>query len=359
MGYNGTESADELMLRYAGKQSGMMNHEERLNILQEIEDRLYIIKLEMGLLPPEELREIARRRAETDSEEREREERLRQGHLQKLADERAEIEREEAEERLRIINEMLQGLGLSFPRSREALQTGIQLADKSRAPKIVAEAIRSFIHSKGASFVSYLDGSSHLSIDELDFHNATERDRVAREASGVAVLPSPQTFDTASLKAAEMEKDRYRVEYDASRVRMNASHMQRLRIREQSLVDQNAIDAGEAEQQRRLDDALDRFNAARDDYNRQAAAAAERVVSAAVTRSRMPKAQQKSASVPATQQGIRVQREEIEENTVSPGSEASERSQQSRQLERSQQSQEGQQAEENGELEIMPERVEA
>lgn len=65
MGRHGTESEEMLMLRWAGKQQdGGLSYFERYSLLDELEDRLYIVKLELGLLSSEEISEYRKRRAE-------------------------------------------------------------------------------------------------------------------------------------------------------------------------------------------------------------------------------------------------------------------------------------------------------
>lgn len=289
MGYNGTESAEELMLRWAGSQKGLLNQKERYELLQELEDRLFIIKIEMGLLPPEELRDIARRRAEAAREEAERLRRLQELREQERAAQRKALEDEEAEARLKLIQESLASMGLSAAYERECLRKGIELADKQFAAKALSTAVKSYLLSQDVCFVSYLDGTSHLSLEELKNYNSVHRDRVAREVGKLAAVPAPQSFDTASLLLAQASMNRLRVSYDAIRAREDETFALRLRSNERARLGENGTAENESEVLRRLNEAQKQYETARAEYNRNATAAAKTLTLAAFRRAKEDK----------------------------------------------------------------------
>lgn len=289
MGYNGTESAEDLMLRWAGSQKGLLNQKERYEVLQELEDRLFIIKIEMGLLPPEELRDIARRRAEAAREEAERLRRLQLLHEQELAAQRKALEDEEAEARMKLIQELMGTMGLSAAYERECLRAGIELIDKKFVAKTLTTAVKSYLLSQDVSFVSYLDGTSHLSLEELKSYNTSRRDRVAKEVGKLAAVPSQQSFDTSSLQLAQASMNRFRVAYDAVRAREDESFSQRLRSKERSALAANESDENETELLRRLNETQQQFEAARAEYNRNATTTATTLTLAAFRRAKEEK----------------------------------------------------------------------
>lgn len=300
MGYNGTESAEVMMSRWAGESGGMMDFKERFGTLQEIEDRLYIIKLEMGLLPPEELRDIVRQRAQAAREEQERLKQLRQEHENKLAAERRELEDEEARERLQILKEMENALGISGLQE-EAFRVGLEEARSQFNPMVLARALKSFLSSKDATFVSYLDGTSHVSIEELNGYNSSIRDRVAREVNGIVALPPSQSFDIKTLQIAETAVNHSRMRYDAARACADSFLLQRLREAERANVEANNTGESIQELKRQLDNAVDQFHTLKEEYNGQARATAERLICARVARSKIPETPKHSSPFPSVE----------------------------------------------------------
>lgn len=296
MGYHGTESEEAALLRWAGKQEGNFDYNNRKEILDEIEQRLFLIKLEHGLLSPEEIAEMERRRREQEREEAERRERERLLREERFAAERRVLEEEETMARAQLEHDLRFEINEMEKELERFLRAGLKLRSEvsgsnDRGYALFNQAVRSFLVSNDTGFVSYLDGSYHTNLASLDKHNASKRSEIAAALEGTRIaLPKEQQFDTQKLHDLVDIKDMLRMKLDAFKCKDDENFVERLRMKERQDPRTPRMPVGNDETERslssQLDHAIEELKKARNSYNTTAAAAAHPINVAIASRDR-------------------------------------------------------------------------
>ncbi|KAG5507080.1 hypothetical protein JKF63_05826 [Porcisia hertigi] len=240
MGYNGTESEeiDTQHLRNSDKPSDNYSYAHRMQAILEMKERLYLIKRDLDLIPEEQLRaeEAERERKRAERKRREEEERLRKEAEEAARSEEAERKRQEeaeaqleAERRRRMGNseeeeERLNAILASIPRT----QTEINAAAEG-----FTKGTRMLLFSTDNGYVSYLDGSVHLSAPQTEEYNTSIRERVIKALDGTNVLvPAAEEYSLAEVHAANNARDEARKKLDAFRVTQDPTYSSRIRSTE-------------------------------------------------------------------------------------------------------------------------------
>lgn len=323
MGYHGTETEElntALLRGGEGSSGDNFDYEHRQQVMSDIKERLHLIKRDLELIPEEELkaeeeererrrearreREAeAKRQAEAERKAREEEEARAKVEQEKRAQEAAlrqaeEEKRREEEERIAQANaarwrrlhdtdddtdddEEKNNILTNIPRSQEEIDSAVST---------FGTAARTLLIEKDMGYVSYLDGTYHVTLSALQKHNKHHREGVVRALEGTNVeLPDEEDFDTEDLATAQEHRTETRMKLDAIRCSDDPTYAARLRAGEKDEDDRPTVpmseEDGDADQlQSRLDDAKQRINVLRRQYNDRATEVAKRINTARVSR---------------------------------------------------------------------------
>lgn len=265
MGHYGTETEeiDTAHLRGAGHTADNYDYEHRQQVIADIKERLHRVKRDLDLISEEEMRAEQEARQRRQAERRRREEEERQRQEEEAArraeeEERRRIEKEqreqeeaarraEEEERRRQAEKVEQErasrwrqINDSDADSDDEEEINALLSGMRRTQKEIDNAVRGFtagsralIVSNDGGYVSYLDGSVHLTKAKLQQHNEAHRPGVekAMEAANMPV-PSAEEYALDEVSAAEAERDVARKKLDAYRVNQDPAYAVRIRSSE-------------------------------------------------------------------------------------------------------------------------------
>ncbi|KPI89164.1 hypothetical protein ABL78_1727 [Leptomonas seymouri] len=340
MGYNGTETEeiDTSLLRNDGTQADNYNYDHRQQVIAELKERLYQIKRDLELLPEEELRaeEELRQRRRAERKRRAEEARRRRAEEEAARAEEEERQRIEQEERLRQQEEEEQRRREQEAEAQRNAQRWRQLHDDSDADSDIDEEEKNEILSKmrrtqaeidhatagfamgtrmllavnGQGYVSYIDGSLHASIDQLEAHN--QKARAAAEAitagSSVRVPPAAE-YSLDDVRASAEKYQLLRKKLDAYRALQDPTYSARIRASEKGRNGQPSTaitheDGDEATIKTHMGDAKRHSEELRKAYNAKAAASGAAIAGVMCSRSNVvldpvPEAPMEEEAVPA------------------------------------------------------------
>lgn len=235
MGYNGTESEYASIFREI-KNEPALGFSDRESILDEIELRLLIMKVECNLLPTSVLQrmvkehedEIIRKQQEEEARRRKRQEEF-DAAIQ------ATIEEEELM-RYAIVKEMTEGaFGNDKPPLNTLLRAGLALPCNSYKKANLfdlSNVVRGYLSSKDCGYVCYLDGTFHFRIEELNDYSERMVAVLKEKYGGRIKLPRFRSFLTNNLYLAKLHLDNCRQELDADRCKTDPGFVTRLRLME-------------------------------------------------------------------------------------------------------------------------------
>ncbi|CBZ25788.1 conserved hypothetical protein [Leishmania mexicana MHOM/GT/2001/U1103] len=265
MGYDGIESVecDTALLRSDNGPANNYNYMHRQQVTMELKERLYRVKRDLGLIPEEELRAeqeaIERRRME--KQRREEEERMRkEAEEVALAEEmeRRRLEAEEAEEveeRASIQDAAAQSNDdrkRYMDDSDEDSDGGDGTDEQSailvamlRTQEEINSAVRGFtqgtrmmLASSGSGYVSYLDGSVHFTIANVEMYNAAKREKVMEALAGTNVsVPTAEEYSLGEVRQAIEARDMARKKLDVIRAFQDLTYTARIRTTEKDAYD--------------------------------------------------------------------------------------------------------------------------
>ncbi|GET88005.1 hypothetical protein, conserved [Leishmania tarentolae] len=246
MGYDGIESeeVDAALLRSDGGPANNYNYMHRQQVIMELKERLYRIKRDLGLISEEELRaeEEARQRRRMERKRRQEQERIRKEMEEAARAEEAErrrLEQEESEDWATTEEAEVRGKQECEKYMNDAEQCAL-LAAMSRTQKEIDSAITGFskgtrilLTCSGNVYVSYLDGSEHFTIADLEKYNAANRKRVIKALAGTNVsVPASEEHSLEKVREAIQARDTARKKLDAVRALEDPTYRVRIRSTE-------------------------------------------------------------------------------------------------------------------------------
>lgn len=238
MGYNGTESEYAALLREI-KKKPELGCSDQESILDELELRLLIIKVECNLLPAAVLKSMIKEHDDEILRRLEEEEARRRKRQEDFYAAIRSIEKEEEDDRFAVMKEQTAEAFGNETSQYPLLRAGLALPSNSyRKVNLfdLSNAVRGYLCSKDCGYVCYLDGTFHLRIDELNDYS--ERlDKILKEKYGGRIkLPRFRSYLTNNLYLAKLHLDNCRQAVDADRCITDPGFVARLRVVERRKI---------------------------------------------------------------------------------------------------------------------------
>lgn len=239
MGYNGTESALMALLRDLKEDSGPLTPQRRQDILDEIELRLLIIKIQCNLVSEDELRKVIEGRERERRRRLEEEEELARKRKEEFNAALRELLEEERYDRSRIIKELRESMSDSVEREKRLIHAGLALPSNTYRKvnlRDLCDASKGYLYANDACLICYLDGSIHPSIEELDSYSEAMAKELSAKYRGKVNVPRFRSYLTNEVYLAQLHMENCRKQLDAYRCKLDPEFVSRLRLKEREAV---------------------------------------------------------------------------------------------------------------------------